>query len=171
MADLTAQISSLSPHTVRSHAITTSPSSGDFLEEGGFGHSLGNNVQRLHAAVGPASRLLRAARAAGVTVVHTLEAHDPMLTNCPPAKKRRCGAIGETLHASMGRVLVEGEAGNAIIDELAPEQGEVVVHKPGKGAFYATGLHQALRERGVGQLIFTGVTTEVLLVLDLPGCS
>mmetsp|Transcript_19623 Transcript_19623/g.47021 ORF Transcript_19623/g.47021 Transcript_19623/m.47021 type:complete len:200 (-) Transcript_19623:374-973(-) len=133
----------------------------DFLEVGGFGDSLGNDVKRLQAAVAPTARLLAAARGAGLTIVHTLEAHDKELHDCPPSKKRRCSAIGKTLDPSRGRVLVRGEPGNAIIEELQPREGEVVVHKPGKGAFFGTDMDAILRRRGVSHLLFSGVTTEV----------
>ena len=135
----------------------------DFLDVGGFGHSLGNDVTPLQNALGPAAAVLAAARAAKMFVVHTLEAHTPDLKDCPAAKKRRCPAIGEVLpsDAARGRLLVAGEPGNAIVDEVAPAPGELVVHKPGKGAFWSTRLHEELQQRGVTHLIVTGVTTEV----------
>ena len=61
----------------------------------------------------------------------------------------------------MGRILVAGEPGNQIVPELAPRPGELVIDKPGKGAFHATGLHETLQRWGIGQLVFMGVTTEV----------
>lgn len=131
------------------------------MEVGGFGHSLGNDVARLQSAVPPAARLLRAARDAGVPVIHTVESHDPTLADCPPSKKRRCVAIGETLDPERGRVLVRGEPGNAIIDALAPIEGEFIIHKPGKGAFCHTDLDSILSRMGISHLLFTGVTTEV----------
>ena len=108
----------------------------DFLDVGGFGHSLGNDVTPLQAALQPAAAVLAAARKARLFVVHTLEAHTPDLRDCPAAKKRRCPAIGEVLQgdAARGRLLVAGEPGNAIVDAVAPHPGELVVHKPGKGA-------------------------------------
>ncbi|KAH8070963.1 isochorismatase-like protein [Aureococcus anophagefferens] len=118
--------------------------------------------RRRAAPVGRArSLLLEAARARGLFVAHTLEAHAADLGDCPPSKKRRCEAIGETLDASRGRVLVRGEPGNAVVPELAPAAGELVVHKPGKGAFYGTTLERDLRAAGVTHLVVTGVTTEV----------
>ena len=96
-----------------------------------------------------------------LAAAHTLEAHAADLGDCPPSKKRRCEAIGETLDASRGRVLVRGEPGNAVVPELAPAAGELVVHKPGKGAFYGTTLERDLRAAGVTHLVVTGVTTEV----------
>jgi len=132
----------------------------DFLEEGGFGHSLGNDVAPLRAALGPAARVLAAARAAGVPVVHTLEAHRPDLSDCPPAKLRRCPSIGQ-MAGPRGRTLVRGEPGNALCAEVEAADGELVVHKPGKGAFHGTSLESHLRGMGVTSLLFTGVTTEV----------
>ena len=133
----------------------------DFLDPEGFGASLGNDVAPLRSAVPAAARVLEAARARGLFVAHTLEAHAADLGDCPPSKKRRCEAIGETLDASRGRVLVRGEPGNAVVPELAPAAGELVVHKPGKGAFYGTTLERDLRAAGVTHLVVTGVTTEV----------
>jgi nicotinamidase-related amidase len=134
----------------------------DFLEPGGFGAALGNDVGQLRAAIGPTRAVLAAARQAGMLVVHTREGHRPDLSDLAPAKRARgrlvCG-IGDP--GPMGRILVRGEAGHDIIPELAPLPGEPVVDKPGKGAFYATDLEAMLRGRGISQLIVCGVTTEV----------
>jgi len=134
----------------------------DFLEPGGFGAALGNNVSNLSGVVAPTRRLLEAARAAGLFVVHTREGHPPDLGDLPPAKKRRGkGALSIGDKGPMGRILVQGEPGHDIIPELYPIPGEPVVDKPGKGAFYATNLDLILRNRGITQLIVCGVTTEV----------
>jgi nicotinamidase-related amidase len=134
----------------------------DFVEPGGFGASLGNDVSRLVPAIAPLAALLAAWRARGWPVLHTREAHRPDLSDCPPAKRGR-GAperrIGDP--GSMGRLLVAGEPGTEIIPALAPAPGEWVIDKPGKGMFWATGLHERLRERGITHLVFGGVTTEV----------
>ena len=134
----------------------------DFLEPGGFGASLGNDVALLRRAIEPNQRLLAAWRNAGLFVLHTREGHRPDLADLPPAKKRR-GRLPTTIgdHGPMGRILVRGEEGHAIIPELAPAPDEPVVDKPGKGAFHATDLHALLQNRGVTQLVVTGVTTEV----------
>lgn len=134
----------------------------DFIEKGGFGDSLGNDVERLEAIVPTTARLIGLFRAKGWTVIHTREAHLPDLSDCPPAKIRRGNAslkIGET--GAMGRLLVRGEPGNQIVPELAPIEGEIVIDKPGKGMFWATGLHDMLQARGITHLVFAGVTTEV----------
>ncbi len=134
----------------------------DFLEPGGFGEMLGNDVRQLRPAIEPNQRLLSVWRARGWTVIHTREGHRPDLTDLPPAKlirgrgSKRIGDAGP-----MGRILVRGEAGHDIIGELAPHLGEPVIDKPGKGAFFATDLHAILQNRGIQQLIVTGVTTEV----------
>jgi nicotinamidase-related amidase len=134
----------------------------DFLEPGGFGAALGNDVARLRTAIVPTARVLAACRAAGVMVVHTREGHRPDLSDLAPAKRERgrlATGIGDP--GPMGRILVRGEPGHDIIPELTPALGEPVVDKPGKGAFYATDLEAMLRGRGVSQLLVCGVTTEV----------
>lgn len=134
----------------------------DFIEPGGFGETLGNDVSLLEAIVPATQAVLAAWRAAGGLVVHTREAHRPDLSDCPPAKRSRGNPrlrIGDP--GPMGRILVAGEPGNQIIDALAPIEGELVIDKPGKGMFHATGLHETLQERGITHLIFGGVTTEV----------
>ncbi len=134
----------------------------DFLEPGGFGEMLGNNVSQLRRTIEPNQRLLTAWRKAGLQVIHTREGHRPDLTDLPPAKKIRgrgkttIGDIGP-----MGRILIRGEDGHDIIPELYPLPSEPVIDKPGKGAFFATDLHAILQHRGIQQLVVTGVTTEV----------
>ena len=134
----------------------------DFLEPGGFGEALGNDVSQLAGVMAPLQRLLAAARDAGLFVIHTREGHRPDLSDLPPAKHRRGGgplSIGD--EGPMGRILVQGEPGHDIVPELAPIPGEPIIDKPGKGAFYATDLDLILHNRGITQLIVTGVTTEV----------
>jgi nicotinamidase-related amidase len=134
----------------------------DFVEPGGFGESLGNRVEPLQAIIPALAAVLDGWRRAGGLVVHTREGHRPDLSDCPPAKRQR-GApslrIGDV--GPMGRVLIQGEPGHQIVPVLAPQAGEIVIDKPGKGAFYATDLHPQLSQRGITQLVFTGVTTEV----------
>ena len=134
----------------------------DFLEPGGFGEMLGNDVGQLRRTIEPNQALLAAWRAAGALVIQTREGHRPDLSDLPPAKKirgRGTTCIGDP--GPMGRILVRGEAGHDIIPELYPEAGEPVIDKPGKGAFFATDLHAILQNRGITQLVVTGVTTEV----------
>jgi len=134
----------------------------DFVEPGGFGASLGNDVTRLQAIIPTVRAVLDAWRAVDGLVVHTRESHLPDLSDCPPAKRLRGSPtlrIGDS--GPMGRVLVRGEPGNAIVAELAPVDGEIVIDKPGKGAFFDTGLHETLQEFGITHLVFMGVTTEV----------
>ncbi len=134
----------------------------DFVEPGGFGASLGNDVTRLQAIIPTVRSVLQAWRAVDGLVVHTRESHLPDLSDCPPAKRLRGSPtlrIGDT--GPMGRVLVRGEPGNEIVPELAPVDGEIVIDKPGKGAFHDTGLHETLQEFGITHLVFMGVTTEV----------
>ena len=134
----------------------------DFLEPGGFGEMLGNDVSQLRRTIEPNRKLLTAWRARGFQVMHTREGHRPDLTDLPPSKKvrgRSNTCIGDI--GPMGRILVRGEAGHDIIPELYPLPSEPVIDKPGKGAFFATDLHAILQNRGIKQLIVTGVTTEV----------
>jgi nicotinamidase-related amidase len=134
----------------------------DFVEPGGFGESLGNDVSRLRSAIEPTRAVLAAFRDRGLTVIHTREGHRPDLTDLFPAKRDRGNPslrIGE--EGPMGRLLVRGSAGHDIVPELAPQPGEVVLDKPGKGSFYATDLETILRARGITHLVVTGVTTEV----------
>jgi nicotinamidase-related amidase len=134
----------------------------DFVEPGGFGEALGNDVSPLQAVIAPCKRMLEAARAREMMVIHTREGHSPDLADCPPTKivrgrgEKRIGDPGP-----MGRILVRGEHGHDIVPELYPKPGEVVVDKPGKGAFCATHLDLILHNRRIRSLIVCGVTTEV----------
>lgn len=134
----------------------------DFLEPGGFGSSLGNDVGKLRRAVAPCRALLDTARAHGVMVIHTREGHRADMSDAHPAKvmrgkpSSRIGAEGP-----MGRILIRGEPGHDIIEELYPLAGEVLIDKPGKGAFYQTDLELLLTNRGISTLLVCGVTTEV----------
>ncbi|MEE2951350.1 MAG: isochorismatase family cysteine hydrolase [Pseudomonadota bacterium] len=134
----------------------------DFLEPGGFGESLGNDVTHLQAIVPAIQRLIAGFRSAGLPVIHTRECHQPDLSDCPPAKRLR-GAPGLRIgdDGPMGRILIAGEPGAEIVPELFPIEGEIVVDKPGKGAFHATDLGEHLARLGMSQLVFAGVTTEV----------
>jgi nicotinamidase-related amidase len=134
----------------------------DFVEPGGFGETLGNDVSLLRGVIAPLRAVLAAARAAGLTVIHTREGHRPDLTDCPPAKLTRGNPtlrIGDP--GPKGRILIRGEYGHDIIDELAPAPGETVIDKPGKGSFHGTELGALLTASGVTSLVVTGVTTEV----------
>lgn len=134
----------------------------DFAEPGGFGASLGNDVSRITRIVPDVKRLIEGFRKAGLPVIHTMECHRPDLSDLPAAKRNRGNPtlrIGD--EGPMGRILVAGEPGTAILPELTPIDGEIVIEKPGKGAFYATELGDILRDRGIRQLVFAGVTTEV----------
>jgi len=134
----------------------------DFVEPGGFGETLGNDVSLLQAVVPPLKKALAAARAAGLTVVHTREGHLPDLSDLPPAKLNRGSPslrIGDA--GPKGRILVRGEYGHDIVDDLSPLPGELVIDKPGKGSFHGTNLTEELVSRGITNLVVTGVTTEV----------
>ncbi len=134
----------------------------DFLEPGGFGESLGNDVSLLSAAIKPCRAVLDRARDLGMLVIHTREGHRPDMACAPRAKVER-GAPSLRIGAAgpMGRILIRGEAGHDIVPELYPRDGEPVIDKPGKGAFHATDLHAILHNHRVENLIVCGVTTEV----------
>lgn len=134
----------------------------DFLEPGGFGEALGNDVSVLQQSIKPCKDLLEACRQANMMIIHTKEAHKPDLSDCPLAKRNRGNSdlkIGD--QGPMGRILISGESGNSIVDELKPIGAEVVLEKPGKSAFFDTNLSQILEGSKISHLIFAGVTTEV----------
>ena len=134
----------------------------DFLEPGGFGEALGNDVSKLRSSIGPCKRLLAVARRSGLTVIHTREGHRPDLSDAPPSKIARGNPsmrIGD--QGPLGRILIRGEIGHDIIPELAPLASEPVLDKPGKGAFYQTDLELILANNAIRTLLVAGVTTEV----------
>ena len=134
----------------------------DFLEPGGFGESLGNDLAPVRAIVPTVAALIALFRAHGWPILHTREAHLSDLSDCPPAKRLRGKPslrIGDP--GPMGRILIRGEPGASIVPELAPAPGEWVVDKPGKGMFYATEVAELLKSKDIRQLVFAGVTTEV----------
>jgi biuret amidohydrolase len=134
----------------------------DFIEPGGFGETLGNDLAPVAEIVPTVAALIQSFRAKGWPILHTRESHAPDLSDCPPAKRARglpSLRIGDD--GPMGRILVRGEPGNAIVDACAPAPGEIVIDKPGKGMFYATDAASILEARGITHLVFAGVTTEV----------
>lgn len=134
----------------------------DFVEPGGFGESLGNTVAPLMNIVPAVSTLLDGFRYNNLCIIHTRECHQPDLSDCPPSKLNRgspAQRIGDP--GPMGRILIDGEPGADIIDALAPLPDEVIIAKPGKGAFYNTELESILQSNGISHLIVAGVTTEV----------
>ena len=134
----------------------------DFIEAGGFGSALGNDVTLLQKIVPTVARVLEVARKLGMVIVHTREAHKPDLSDCPPSKRQRGNCqikIGD--NGPMGRLLIDGEPGNEILSTLLPGPGEYDLAKPGKGAFYATPLQDILQQHRITHLLFAGVTTEV----------
>ncbi len=144
----------------------------DFLYPGGFGAFLGNDVTLLQRTIGPIQQMLAAARAEGMLIIHTREGHKPDLSDCPPAKRDRWPVgtrIGDP--GPMGRILIQGEKGHDIIEEVAPLPGEIVLDKPGKGSFYATNLDEILRAQGIRNLLITGVTTDVCCSATVIGAN
>lgn len=131
----------------------------DFCARGGFGEALGNDVTPTMSIVPTVKKILDTAREAGMFVIHTREGHRPDMTDCPPAKLRRSKAIGQD--GPMGRILIRGEVGHDIVEELTPLDGEPIIDKPGKGSFYKTDLELILQNRGIESLIVCGVTTHV----------
>ncbi|MBE9139660.1 cysteine hydrolase [Nodosilinea sp. LEGE 07088] len=150
------------PATLSQAALVIIDMQRDFLEPGGFGDALGNDVGLLRAIVPTLQQLLAAFRSLELPIFQTTESHRSDLADCPPSKRLRGNPalkIGDP--GPMGRILIEGEPGNAIIPELAPLPGETVITKPGKGAFYNTNLEFLLKTHDITHLIITGVTTEV----------
>jgi len=133
----------------------------DFVEPGGFGEALGNDVNLVRSAIEPCMRVLEAARDAGIMILHTREGHRADLSDCPPAKLTRGGKTFIGSNGPKGRILIRGEHGHDIIPELYPIEGEPIIDKPGKGAFYQTDLHLILQNHNIKTLIICGVTTEV----------
>ena len=133
----------------------------DFVLPGGFGEALGNDTSLLLSAVEPTARVLRKAREIGLFVIHTREGHRPDLSDVPAAKLTRGGVTFIGTEGPMGRILVRGEVGHDIIQQLYPIAGEPIIDKPGKGSFHATDLQQILFDRGIKTLVVCGVTLEV----------
>lgn len=135
----------------------------DFCAPGGFGEKLGNDVSLPRAIIPQLQTVLGKAREAGITVFHTREGHRPDLSDCPPTKLNRGRIQGAGIgdEGPMGRILVRGEYGHDIVDELKPIDGEVIIDKPGKGAFYKTDLELILQNKGITHLFVAGVTTHV----------
>ena len=150
-----------SPFTfdIESTALVVIDMQRDFLLPGGFGESLGNDVAQLRRTIEPLAALLTAWRARSMPIIHTREGHKPDLSDCPPAKLKRGPMIGQA--GKFGKILIQGEYGHDIIDELKPIDGEIVIDKPGKGAFYATEMSETLEKLNIKSLVVTGVTTEV----------
>jgi nicotinamidase-related amidase len=139
----------------------------DFLLPGGFGEIQGGDLKAVQAAIEPTGKLLEACRAAGLTVFHTREGQKPDMSDCPSSKTVRQSAAPGSQHkqvigdkGKMGRLLIRGEFGHDFVDELKPRPGEVVVDKPGKGAFWDTQIMHQLKAYGITHLLISGVTTE-----------
>jgi nicotinamidase-related amidase len=132
------------------------------IEPGGFGSLMGNDVTSIQSVVPMVKRLLDSFRALQLPIFYIVEAHQPDLSDCPPSKQKRMrGGVNIGDQGALGRILVLGEPGTAIVAELAPLPGEPVLAKPGKGAFFASGLEELLPEKGITHLIVAGITTEV----------
>ncbi len=149
------------PFEAKSTALILVDMQRDFVEPGGFGEALGNDVNLVRSAIEPCMAVLEIARNIGLTIIHTREGHRPDLLDCPPAKLTRGGQTFIGNDSPKGRILIRGEYGHDIIPELYPISGEPIIDKPGKGAFYQTDLHLILQSQKIKTLIICGVTTEV----------
>ena len=146
----------------------------DFLLPGGFGEIQGADLTAVQAAIEPTRKLLEACRAAGLAIFHTREGQMPDMSDCPSSKTHRPAVAPGTQYTAgigdkgkMGRMLIRGEYGHDFVDELRAAPGEVVIDKPGKGAFWQTELHYRLKARGITHLIICGVTTECCVTTTL----
>jgi len=135
----------------------------DFCEHGGFGEMLGNDISEVVNIIPTVKDVIEYCRTKNMTIIYTREGHLPDLSDCPESKLRRSKKQGAGIGdlGPMGRIMVRGEKGNGILDELAPVPGEYEIDKCGKGSFYRTDLEKILRDKGIKSLIFTGVTTHV----------
>lgn len=133
----------------------------DFCTHGGFGELLGNDLTEVIKIIPNVQRVIEFCREKGIMIIYTREGHLPDLSDCPKSKleRTRKGGAGIGDMGPMGRIMIRGEEGNSIIEELSPRDDDIEIDKPGKGAFYKTNLEDVLIEHGIENLLFTGVTT------------
>lgn len=151
------------PMALRNTALLCIDWQGDFCSEGGWIDQRGHDISDMRDALQMAATVLRAAREAGMPVIHTREGHKPDLSDVPPNKMwRSANTMGAAIGSEgpLGRIMIRGEPGWEIVPEIAPIEGETVIDKPGKGSFYSTDLELILRNKGITHLVVNGITTE-----------
>jgi len=137
----------------------------DFCDPSGYMHTRGGDVALARAIVPRISAVRDACREAGIAIIYTREGHRPNLSDLPRSKRIKTALAGAEIGSQgpLGRLLIRGEHGWDFIDELHPDDAEIVIDKAGTGSFHGTELNDILSNQSVENLIITGVTTGVCI--------